>query len=143
MIHLATITVSSHKRVIIVPLIRVRFTMPTLGDVRPLNTSSKDTTTGVCFSRKSDLSPIFWTLLMYIPTMRAAAGTRLNRRRNSEYDQEIPQSQTAENPGHSEEEPHKNKKTQGRQTKQNNQPSFPHQDDCKASIGHQATHTKA
>ena len=50
MIHLATITVSSHKRDITVPLIRVRFTMPTLGDVRPLNTFSKKTTTDVCVS---------------------------------------------------------------------------------------------
>ena len=40
----------------------------------------------------------------------------------SEYDQEIPQSQ---------EEPHNNHETPGRQTKQSNQLSLPRQDDCK------------
>ena len=35
------------------------------------------------------------------------------------------------NPWHQEEEPHNNYETPGRQTKQSNQPSFPHQDDCK------------
>ena len=45
----------------------------------------------------------------------------------SEYDQKIPQSQTADR----EEEPHSNHKTPGRQTKQSNQLSLPHQDDCK------------
>ena len=49
----------------------------------------------------------------------------------SEYDQDIPQSQTAENPWHREEEPHNNHETPGRHTKQSNQLSFPHQDDCK------------
>ena len=47
----------------------------------------------------------------------------------SEYDQEIPQSQTAcQNQWHHEEEPHSNYKTQGRQTKQRNlsiYPTFP------------------
>ena len=85
MSHLATITVSSHKRDITVHLIRVRFTMPTLGIVRPLNTFSKETATGV--------------YVLYLLTMRAAAGIRLNRRGNSDYDQETPQSQTADKPG--------------------------------------------
>ena len=52
--------------------------------------------------------------------------------KNSEYDQEIPQSQTATNPWHREEEPHSNHETSGRQTKRSNQLSLPHQDDCKA-----------
>ena len=44
----------------------------------------------------------------------------------SEYDQEIPQSQTADNPV----APLNHHKTSGRQIKQSNQPSLPHQDDC-------------
>ena len=35
------------------------------------------------------------------------------------------------NPWHREEEPHNNHDTPGRQTKQSNQLSLPHQDDCK------------
>ena len=35
------------------------------------------------------------------------------------------------NPSHREEEPHNNHETSGRQTKQNNQLSLPHQGDCK------------
>ena len=35
------------------------------------------------------------------------------------------------NPWHREEEPHNNQETPGRQTKQSNQLSLPHQDDCK------------
>ena len=34
-------------------------------------------------------------------------------------------------PWHREEEPHNNQETPGRQTKQSNQLSLPHQDDCK------------
>ena len=49
----------------------------------------------------------------------------------SEYDQEITQSQTADNPWHREEEPRNNHETPGRKTKQSNQLSLPHQDDCK------------
>ena len=52
----------------------------------------------------------------------------------SEYDQEIPQSQTAENPWHCEEEPHNNHKTPASQTKQSNQLSLLHQDDCKTRM---------
>ena len=51
--------------------------------------------------------------------------------KNSEYDQEIPQSQTAGKPWHCEEEPHNNHETPGRQIKQSNQLSLPHQDYCK------------
>ena len=51
--------------------------------------------------------------------------------KNSEHDQEIPQSQRQTNPWHREEEPHNNHETPGRQTKQTNQLSLPHQDDCK------------
>ena len=45
---------------------------------------------------------------------------------NSEYDKEIPQSQTADKP----------MAPRGRatQTKQSNQPSLPHQDDCKTRM---------
>ena len=43
-----------------------------------------------------------------------------------EYDLEIPQSQTAENPWHREEEPHNNHETPGRQTKQSYQLTVPH-----------------
>ena len=48
----------------------------------------------------------------------------------SEYDQEIPQSQTADNPWHREEEPLNHHETPGRQIKQSNQLSLPHQDNC-------------
>ena len=53
----------------------------------------------------------------------------------SEYDQEIPQSQTAY-PCHREEELHNHHGTPGRHTKQSNQLSLslPHQDDCKARM---------
>ena len=55
--------------------------------------------------------------------------------KNSENDQEI--SQTADKimaPPHRGEEPHNNHETPGRQTKQNNQLSLPHQDDCKTRM---------
>ena len=52
--------------------------------------------------------------------------------KNSEYDQEIPQSQIADNPiaprGRAE-EPLNHHETPGRQIKQSNQLSLPHQDD--------------
>ena len=48
----------------------------------------------------------------------------------SEYDQEIPQSQTAETPWHRKEELLNHHETPGRQIKQSNQLSLPHQDDC-------------
>ena len=38
------------------------------------------------------------------------------------------------NPWHREEEPHNNYETPGRQTKQSNQLSLPHQDDCKTRM---------
>ena len=38
------------------------------------------------------------------------------------------------NPWHSEEEPHNHHETPGRQTKQSNQLSFPHQDDYKTRM---------
>ena len=50
--------------------------------------------------------------------------------KNSEYDQEIPQSQTTDNPWHREEEPLNHHETPRRHIKQSNQPSLPHQDDC-------------
>ena len=52
----------------------------------------------------------------------------------SEYDQEMPQSQTADKPMALEEEPHNHHETSGRQTKQSNQLSLPHQDDCKTRL---------
>ena len=52
----------------------------------------------------------------------------------SEYDQQIPQSQTAENPWHREEEPHNINETPERQTKQSNKLSLPHRDTCKTSM---------
>ena len=58
----------------------------------------------------------------------------------SEYDQEIPLSQTAEKPMHWEEEPHNNPETLGRQTKKNNQLSLPHQDDCRSVCAHLCIH---
>ena len=48
----------------------------------------------------------------------------------SEYVQEIPQSQTTDNTMTREEEPLNHHKTPGRQIKQSNQLSLPHQDDC-------------
>ena len=53
--------------------------------------------------------------------------------KNSEYDQEIPQSQTTKQQ-HREEEPHNNHETLERQTKQSNQLSLPQQDDYKARM---------
>ena len=38
------------------------------------------------------------------------------------------------NPWHREEEPHDHHETPGRQTKQSNQLSLPHQDDCKTRM---------
>ena len=58
----------------------------------------------------------------------------------SAYDQEIPQTQTAYNPWHREEEPHNHHDAPGRQTKQSNQLSLPHQDDCKTR--HKVTYNK-
>ena len=49
----------------------------------------------------------------------------------SEYDQEIPQSQTAAKPMARADESHSNHKTPGRQIMQSNKLSLPHQDDCK------------
>ena len=49
----------------------------------------------------------------------------------SEYDQEVPQLQTADKPM---EEPHNHQETTGRQTKQSKQLSLPHQDDCKTRM---------
>ena len=48
----------------------------------------------------------------------------------SEYDQEIPQSQTTDH----EEEPHNNHETPGRKTKHSNQFYLPHQQDCKTRM---------
>ena len=48
----------------------------------------------------------------------------------SEYDQEIPQSQTADNLWHREEAPPNLRETPGRQNMQSNQLFLPHQDDC-------------
>ena len=48
----------------------------------------------------------------------------------SEYDQDIPQSQTADKPMAS----INNHETPGRQTKQSNQLSLPHRDDCKTRM---------
>ena len=44
-------------------------------------------------------------------------------------------SKLQKNPWHHEEKPHNNHETPGRQTKQNNQLSLPHQDDCKTRRG--------
>ena len=49
----------------------------------------------------------------------------------SEYDQEIPQSQTTDNPL---EKPHNNHDKPGSQTNQSNQLSLPYQDDCKTRM---------
>ena len=52
----------------------------------------------------------------------------------SEYDHEIPQSQTADKPMAPWDEPHNNHETSGRQTNQSNQLSLLHQDDCKTRM---------
>ena len=52
----------------------------------------------------------------------------------SGFDQKMPQSQTADKPWHREEEPHNNHDTPGRQTKQSNQLSIPHQECCKTRM---------
>ena len=51
-----------------------------------------------------------------------------------EYDQEIPQSQTAKILWHRKEEPLNHHETPGRQIKQNKQLSPPRQDDCKTRM---------
>ena len=52
----------------------------------------------------------------------------------SEYDQEIPQSQTADNQRYRKEEPLNDHETPGRQIKQSNQLSLPHRDDCNTKM---------
>ena len=52
----------------------------------------------------------------------------------SEYDQEIPQSQTADNPIAPRGRAAQTSRTPGRQIKQSNQLSLPHQDDCNTRI---------
>ena len=51
--------------------------------------------------------------------------------KNSEYDQEYHNHKLQTNQWHHEEEPHSNQETPGKQIKQSNQLSLPHQDDCK------------
>ena len=60
----------------------------------------------------------------------------------SEYDQKIPQSQTADKPMAGEEEPLNHHETPWRQTKQSNQLSLPHQDDCKTWMDIKSPTTK-
>ena len=52
----------------------------------------------------------------------------------SEYDQEIPQSQIADKPMAPRGRATQPSRNNGRQTKQSNQLSFPHQDDCKTRM---------
>ena len=52
----------------------------------------------------------------------------------SEYAQENHTHKLQPNPWHREGEPHNNNETPGRQTKQSNQLSRPHQDDCKTRM---------
>ena len=52
----------------------------------------------------------------------------------SEYDQEIPKSQTTDTPVHDKEEPLNHHETPGRQMKQGSQLSLPHKDDCNTRI---------
>ena len=52
----------------------------------------------------------------------------------SEYDQEIPQSKTADNLWHREEEPLNHHETPRRQMKKSNQLSLLHQDDCNTGM---------
>ena len=54
--------------------------------------------------------------------------------KKSEYDQEISQSQTADKIMAPMEDPHNHHETPGRQTKQSNQLSLLHQDDCKTRM---------
>ena len=51
-----------------------------------------------------------------------------------EYDQETPQSQTEDKPMATRGRAHNNHETPGRPTKQRDQLSFPHQDDCKTRM---------
>ena len=53
----------------------------------------------------------------------------------SEYDQKIPQSQPQTSPWQCEKEPLNHQETPGRQIKQSNQLSLPHQDDCNSRMG--------
>ena len=53
---------------------------------------------------------------------------------NSDYDQEIPQSQTADKPMAPRGRATQNPQIPGRQTKQNIQLSLPHQDDCQTRM---------
>ena len=45
-------------------------------------------------------------------------------------------------PWHCKKEPNNHHKTPGRQSKQSNQLSLPHQDDCKTRMGHNGSHNK-
>ena len=54
----------------------------------------------------------------------------------SEYDKKYHNHNLQTNPWHREEEQHNNHETPGRQTKQSNQPSIPHQYDCKHVFCH-------
>ena len=60
----------------------------------------------------------------------------------NEYDQEIPQSQTADKLVASWGEAHNNHETPGRQTKQSNQLSLPHRDDYKTRMDTKVRTTK-
>ena len=68
----------------------------------------------------------YWLAGLIALFCRAQLGIMFEYEIVREYDQEIPQLQT----WHWEEEPHNNYETPGRQTKQSNQLSLPHQDDC-------------
>ena len=62
--------------------------------------------------------------------------------KNSEYDQEIPDSQLQTNPWYREEESRNNHVTPGGQTKQSNQLSLPNPDDCKTRMDTKKRTTK-
>ena len=68
------------------------------------------------------------------PPTRALWGLVKRSKIVSEYDQEIPQSQTADNPVAPRREPLNHHETPGTRIKQSNQLSLPHQDDCNTRL---------
>ena len=60
----------------------------------------------------------------------------------SDYDQEIPQLQMQTTPWHREEKPLNHHEAPGRQIKQSNKLSLPHQDDCNTRDSHNGSNNK-
>ena len=78
----------------------------------------------------------------FVETTKWYYGMLKNTKIVSEYDQEIPQSQTAATPLHRKEESLNHHETPRRQIKQSNQLSLPNQDDCNTRMNIKQRTTK-